>query len=120
MRVSRITAPGFGDVVLYFEEYRAIGDGLAHPQRVVSLVLDEQRGMVRLEQWLLRVGPAYDRAPLAAKDVARMQRSEFRREANCDLFDVEPPRRLAGHLSSLRRGGSTDQGVSECDRSARH
>jgi hypothetical protein len=111
MRVARISAPDIGKVVLFFEEYRSATPGLAHRQRVVSLVRDEERGVVRAEQWFFRTGPAYDRKPLAPEAVARMTRADFQHQASCDLYFTfeEPLDRYRG--SMLPRACQYPQGA---------
>jgi hypothetical protein len=86
MQVVRLDAPQIGRTVLYFEEYRGTQPGTAHRQRVVSLVFDPKMRQVRAEQYFFREGPAYDRKPLAAAKVAKMQPTDFRRQPNCDLY----------------------------------
>ena len=70
MVVERLVAPQLGEVVLYFQEFRAGTPRLAHRQRVVVLRVDPQRGQVRAEQLFFRGGPTDDRPPLEASRVA--------------------------------------------------
>jgi hypothetical protein len=79
MDVHRLDAPQLGDTVLYFQEFRASQPGLAHRQRVMSLVVDHQLQCVRAEQLFFRDGPTYDRPPLEACVVAAMPEEAFRR-----------------------------------------
>lgn len=92
MQVVRLDAPQLGDTVLFFEEVRQSMPGLAHRQRVVSLVAAEQPAdanaapVAIARQLFFRAGPAYDRPPLQAADVAQLPMAEFRREPGCDLL----------------------------------
>ncbi|MEA5391069.1 CpcT/CpeT family chromophore lyase [Cyanobium gracile UHCC 0139] len=84
--VERLPAPQLGEVVLYFQEFRASAPHLAHRQRVVVLRQDQERGAVRAEQLFFRGGPTYDRPPLAASLVADLGPEAFDRHPGCDLF----------------------------------
>ena len=89
--VERLQAPQLGEVVLYFQEFRASAPQLAHRQRVVVLGLDPQRGQVRAEQLFFRGGPTYDRPALAAAQVQTLGPEAFDRHPGCDLFfEAEP------------------------------
>ncbi len=91
MVVERLVAPQLGEVVLYFQEFRAGTPRLAHRQRVVVLRVDPQRGQVRAEQLFFRGGPTYDRPPLEAARVAALGPEDFERHPGCDLFFVAEP-----------------------------
>ncbi|MFN7898774.1 MAG: CpcT/CpeT family chromophore lyase [Synechococcaceae cyanobacterium] len=92
MQVVRLEAPQLGNTVLFFEEFRESQPGLAHRQRVVSLVVAEQpaeeegAALVRAQQLFFRAGPTYDRPPLRPADVAQLSPADFRREPGCDLL----------------------------------
>jgi hypothetical protein len=88
MSVRRIDAPQFGNTVLFFEESRETEPGLAHRQRVVTLIAEPNSARVRAEQWFFNSGPTYDRKPLDPAVVARLPRSDFRRVPECDLYFV--------------------------------
>lgn len=91
MEVERLEAPQLGEVVLYFQEFRASAPQLAHRQRVVVLREDPGRGSVRAEQLFFRGGPTYDRPPLAASQVRTLGPEAFDRHPGCDLlFEAEP------------------------------
>lgn len=86
MRVVRLEAPQLGETVLYFEEERDSLPGLAHRQRVVSLVLEGEERQPRARQLFFRDGPTYDRPPLDPATVAVLAPEALRHEAGCDLF----------------------------------
>jgi hypothetical protein len=92
LRVTRLDAPQLGEAVLFFEETRQSVPGLAHRQRVVSLVAVEEpctcegAAVVIARQLFFRAGPTYDRPPLPPADVAELGLAEFRREPGCDLL----------------------------------
>jgi hypothetical protein len=86
MVVERLRAPQLGEVVLYFQEFRASAPELAHRQRVVLLQVDPQRHTVRAEQLFFKGGPTYDRPPLAASRVETLGPEDFERHPGCDLF----------------------------------
>lgn len=91
MEVERLQAPQLGELVLYFQEFRASAPQLAHRQRVVVLRQDPGRGAVRAEQLFFRGGPTYDRPPLAATQVQTLGPEAFDRHPGCDLFfEAEP------------------------------
>ena len=89
--VERLPAPQLGEVVLYFQEFRASAPQLAHRQRVVVLRHDPDRSAVRAEQLFFRGGPTYDRPPLAASLVADLGPETFDRHPGCDLFFAAEP-----------------------------
>lgn len=89
--VERLQAPQLGEVVLYFQEFRASAPQLAHRQRVVVLRHDPDRGAVRAEQLFFRGGPTYDRSPLAASLVQGLAPEAFDRHPGCDLFFAAEP-----------------------------
>jgi hypothetical protein len=91
MEVLRLNAPQLGEVVLFFQEFRAAAPALAHRQRVVSLVVDGARDGVRAEQLFFRGGPTYDRASVEPASVAAMAREDFDRHPGCDLFFAHEP-----------------------------
>ncbi len=91
MVVERLQAPQLGEVVLYFQEFRASAPHLAHRQRVVVLRQDQDRGAVRAEQLFFRGGPTYDRPPLAASLAADLGPEAFDRHPGCDLFFAAEP-----------------------------
>jgi hypothetical protein len=86
MSVHRLAAPQFGSTVLYFEEFRDSAPGVAHRQRVVTLVADPQSGQIRAQQWFFVAGPTYDRKPMDPAQVSRLSPDDFRRIADCDLY----------------------------------
>jgi hypothetical protein len=86
MRVWRVDAPAIGPVVLFLEESKADDPGRVHRQRVHSLVWDEARKQVRVEQLFFKTGPTYDRAPKDPSRVAGMTRADFDHVARCDLY----------------------------------
>ena len=91
MEVERLQAPQLGEVVLYFQEFRACAPHLAQRQRVVVLRQDPDRGSIRAEQLFFRGGPTYDRPPLAASLVQALGPEAFDRHPGCDLFfEAEP------------------------------
>ena len=91
MEVERLQAPQLGEVVLYFQEFRASAPHLAHRQRVVVLREDPGRGSIRAEQLFFRGGPTYDRPPLAASLVQTLGPEAFDRHPGCDLYvEAEP------------------------------
>ncbi len=91
MAVERLEAPQLGEVVLYFQEFRAGAPELAHRQRVVVLRLDPQREAVRAEQLFFTGGPTYDRPALEASRVAVLGPEAFDRHPGCDLFFTAEP-----------------------------
>lgn len=91
MVVERLQAPQLGEVVLYFQEFRASAPQLAHRQRVVVLGVDPLRGAVRAEQLFFRGGPTYDRPALDAALVQTLGPESFDRHPGCDLFFVAEP-----------------------------
>ncbi len=91
MEVERLQAPQLGEVVLYFQEFRASAPQLAHRQRVVVVRQDPDRGAVRAEQLFFRGGPTYDRPALAAAQVQTLGPEAFDRHPGCDLFFAAEP-----------------------------
>lgn len=91
LEVQRLEAPQLGEVVLYFQEFRASRPVVAHRQRVMRLLWDDLHGGVRAEQLFFAEGPPYDREPLAAELVAALPPESFVRHPGCDLlFRHEP------------------------------
>ena len=91
MEVERLQAPQLGEVVLYFQEFRACAPHLAQRQRVVVLREDPGRGSIRAEQLFFRGGPTYDRPPMAASLVQALGPEAFDRHPGCYLFfEAEP------------------------------
>lgn len=86
MRVHRLEAPQLGEHVLFYEEMRESKPGVAHRQRLVVLVDDPERGCPRAMQMFFRSGPAYDRPPMDAEQVARMGPDDFQHYGSCDLY----------------------------------
>ena len=86
MRVHRLDAPQLGEHVLFYEEMRETNPGVAHRQRVVVLVDDPERGCPRARQMFFRSGPAYDRPPVEAAQVAGMGPDDFQHYGSCDLY----------------------------------
>ena len=112
MRVVPLSMPEIGDTVLYLEEYRDTQPGVAHRQRVISLVWDDKFDQVRAQQFFFRAGPTYDRKPLDPAQVARLAPSDFDRIPRCDLFFVWDGAHERYHGSMKRRACTYEHVVS--------
>ncbi len=86
MKVLRLDAKQFGEVVLYLEEFRETNPQVAHRQRVMGLIYDKEQKKVRVKQFFFKTGGTYDRKPLAAEIVAKMPLESFDYIDKCDLF----------------------------------
>lgn len=86
LKVERLNAPQLGSTVLYFEEYRATVPGLAHRQRVVSLVWDDKLNRARAIQFFFSPTLSYDRTPKPATQVEKLKKSDFYFVPGCDLI----------------------------------
>ncbi len=86
MRVVKLDAPQFGEVVLYLEEFRETNPTVAHRQRVMGLIFDKDQKKIRVKQFFFKTGGTYDRKPLAASIVEKMPLESFDYIDKCDLF----------------------------------
>lgn len=112
MRIARLSMPEIGNTVLYLEEYRDTQPGVAHRQRVISLVWDEKFEQVRAQQFFFRAGPTYDRRPLEPARVAKLAPADFDRIPRCDLFFVWDEANQRYHGSMQRRACTYEHVVS--------
>ncbi len=98
LQVTRLDAPRLSETVLYFQEFIATKPGLAHRQRVVSLVWDDVAQQVRADQLFFK-GSRYDREPLP---------DAFFRKPFCDLFFTWEPEQER-YRGSMVRGSCVSE-----------